>query len=536
MRARAMRPRPDVSATAHEPDALPIRSPSRAALVFLRGRDADGRLRELVRARAMMRPRLGALAEAVVQRRAYESLGFRSLGDWSRERIGVGARAVSEWARVWRALRELPRLRAAVLAGDVSWTVARKIVAFATPENEAECLETVRGRTVRAVEAMIEAVRAAEEPAGASEADDHAERVRVRIECSPRLATKWAAAVELARRVSGEALSTSEAAEAIAAEAASALGAPDMEEDSGDERPPSRSRPPRAECGLRAVRWPWLRWDGLSHEQEGESAESDLGDAPPLELDRQFRQATAFLQRVDFEIGRILRQILERGLHRELGFEAFDEYVLERLDLSPRTARRLVRLARAPEALATAFREGRITWLAAEAILRGAPLDETVTLRRLQEQVRPEVDFWAPRSVARFFLAMVGSMGLEALLDHAIATWIALAKPGHEIFERDRWQCTAPACSARKNLHRHHIVYRSHAGPDDAWNLTTLCAWHHQRGEHGKGLEVRGRAPDDLVFELPIGRFLSGDRKVSAVRRWTATSAPLARSPGSAAR
>jgi hypothetical protein len=72
-----------------------------------------------------------------------------------------------------------------------------------------------------------------------------------------------------------------------------------------------------------------------------------------------------------------------------------------------------------------------------------------------------------------------------------------------------------PACTARKNRHRHHIVYRSHAGPDDAWNLTTLCAWHHQRGEHGKALKVRGRAPDDLAFELPIGRFLSGDRKVA---------------------
>jgi hypothetical protein len=34
----------------------------------------------------------------------------------------------------------------------------------------------------------------------------------------------------------------------------------------------------------------------------------------------------------------------------------------------------------------------------------------------------------------------------------------------------------------------------------------------HHRGEHAKGLKVRGRAPDGLVFELPIGCFLSGDR------------------------
>jgi hypothetical protein len=85
-----------VSASAPELDAPPVRSPSRAALIFLRGRDADGRLGELVRARATVRPRLGALAEAVLRQRAYEKLGFRCLGDWSRERIGVGVRAVSE--------------------------------------------------------------------------------------------------------------------------------------------------------------------------------------------------------------------------------------------------------------------------------------------------------------------------------------------------------------------------------------------------------------------------------------------------------
>jgi hypothetical protein len=124
-----------------------------------------------------------------------------------------------------------------VRAGEVSWTVARKIVALATPESEAACLETVRRRSVRAVEAMIEALRAVEEPTGAPAAADEEERGRVRIECSPRLAAKWAAAVELARRTSGEPLSTWEAAEAI--------GAPEIEV----EERPGRARPCRWELG-----------------------------------------------------------------------------------------------------------------------------------------------------------------------------------------------------------------------------------------------------------------------------------------------
>jgi hypothetical protein len=466
-----------------------------------------------------VRPHLGALAETVVKRRAYEGLGFRCLGDWSRERIGVGARAVGEWARVWRALRELPRLRAAVLVGEVSWTVARRIVGIATPENEAACLETVRGRSVRAVEAVLEALRAVEEPGGARDAPDDEERVRVRIECSRRLATKWAAAVELARRVSGEALSTWEAAEAIAAEAASAIGAPEVEKDASDERSFSRSRPPRAEtseCGLRAVRWPWLRWAGPSDTLDTESVETDLADTPPLELDRQFRQAVAFLQRVDFEIGRILRQILERALYRELGFESFEDYVVERLDLSPRTARRLARLARAPEAVATAFREGRITLLAAEAILRGAPLDETVTLRRLP----------GPGALRDPLLRAPGRLaGSRRTCPRTSGGPLALRRPEGRNLSAEggqgcagrsltctvtqRWQRIPPLpIEASSTAAQRAAGERSKTG-------STLCAWHHQRGAHGTGLKVRGRAPDDLVFELGVGRFRSGDRRIA---------------------
>ena len=67
------------------------------------------------------------------------------------------------------------------------------------------------------------------------------------------------------------------------------------------------------------------------------------------------------------------------------------------LDLSPRTARRLVRLARAEHAapeVASAFREGRITLLQAEVLLRGGSAEACVklemalqvTLRRLEEE------------------------------------------------------------------------------------------------------------------------------------------------------
>jgi hypothetical protein len=233
MRARALRPRRWVSPWRG------LRRPSVAALLSLPGRDADGRLRELAAARAAARPLLGALSAALVARRLYEPLGYRSLGDFGRERLGVGARTVREWARVGQALEALPRLQAALLAGELSWTVARRVVGLVTPATEAACLETVRGRTVRAVAAIAAAVRRAEaqaagrvlrvagdpsggepggegsklagEPGGeggelAGEEGDEAEGVLVRLPCTEREFGFWYAAVELARRVAGEQL------------------------------------------------------------------------------------------------------------------------------------------------------------------------------------------------------------------------------------------------------------------------------------------------------------------------------------------
>jgi len=529
MRARAIRrgagPRFDAAAATGAATAPSTGPPSVAALVFLRGRDADGRLRELVAERAQARPVLGALAVALLGGRGFEALGFRCLGDWSRERLGVGVRAVREWARVWRALEELPLLRGAVLSGEVSWTVARLIVGVVTPENEAACLETVRGRTVRAVEALLRVVAPVDESPAEGSGE---ERVAVRVACSPRVATKWAAALELARRMAGENLSAAECAEAIVAECVSAVGrAGVLAPEQRDSRPPARGPEEESESGLRAEVWPRLRWNARPSRKSARLARLARGleDCSPRELDRRLRVAMAFLQQVDFDVGRILRQVVDRKLYRELGFETFERYVQERLDISPRTARRLVRLARAEHgapALASAFREGRITLLQAEVLLRGGSVEAReklelalrVTLRRLEDEVLPrQVAFWAPPEVAALFEALLARVGLEAMLDHAIATWLEAGAQFDDYadFTRDGYRCTVPGCTARRNLQSHHIWFRSAQGPDVAWNRTTLCAFHHHRGVHAGSLALRGRAPDGLVFELGVGRFRSGD-------------------------
>jgi hypothetical protein len=84
------------------------------------------------------------------------------------------------------------------------------------------------------------------------------------------------------------------------------------------------------------------------------------------------------------------------------------------------------------------------------------------------------------------------------------------------VFERDGYRCTVPGCTSQRNLHARHVLFRSRGGRDDLANLVTLCAAHHQRGVHRGVIRISGRAPDELVFELPLCVYRSGDRAMPA--------------------
>jgi len=285
----------------------------------------------------------------------------------------------------------------------------------------------------------------------------------------------------------------------------------------------------------------------------------DLERCSPRELDRRLRAALRLFQRIDFEIGRVLRQVVDRRLYRDLGFDTFERFVVERLDGSPRTARRLVRLARAEHrrpAVATAFRTGRITLLQAEALVRGeageredgavgaaggaggagtsspsgtggpsVTFARRVTLRRLEDEIlvralagedRPAATgFHAPPDVAALFLGMVARMGLGPMLDHAIATWAEAGKQfcDYADFERDGWRCTVPGCTRGAEPDVVAVEVPARRGTHTAWcGSRPRRARYHHRGVHGGGgVRIRGRAPDELVYELGVGAFRSGD-------------------------
>lgn len=47
-----------------------------------------------------------------------------------------------------------------------------------------------------------------------------------------------------------------------------------------------------------------------------------------------------------------------------------------------------------------------------------------------------------------------------------------------DVVDRDNGICQV--CGTTFAPEIHHIIYRSHGGPDEAWNLITLCKPHHQ--------------------------------------------------------
>ncbi len=97
-------------------------------------------------------------------------------------------------------------------------------------------------------------------------------------------------------------------------------------------------------------------------------------------------------------------------------------------------------------------------------------------------------------------------LGLYALLTSYVATHDARRGP-RGVYARDGWRCMAPGCTSCAQLEDHHVLYRAHGGDDAPDNRVTLCRFHHQRGEHGGAMRVRGRAPLELDFELAGRRY-----------------------------
>jgi hypothetical protein len=190
--------------------------------------DPELRLAELARSRAPLRRALAQIAGRFVATRASDRLGFARLGDWARERVGLSARQIQDLARVDERLGALPRIEAAFVRGDLTWSKTRLLVSVVRAEDEDRWVAHAMGVTVHALERQVHAFGpGAIEPFGVATDEDGADdepSERFTVACTPCVRAKFHRAREIARRVAGEALPTWACMEAVAAEALSALG------------------------------------------------------------------------------------------------------------------------------------------------------------------------------------------------------------------------------------------------------------------------------------------------------------------------
>jgi hypothetical protein len=122
-----------------------------------------------------------------------------------------------------------------------------------------------------------------------------------------------------------------------------------------------------------------------------------------------------------------------------------------------------------------------------------------------------EVQLRVPREIATFWQELEDAFrrsGIEGsflgwLCKSYVTTWLPhLGKSDkwEHIYARDRYRCTSPVCFKR-DCTAHHIVYRSHGGGDQDWNLSSPCGPDdHIDGIHTGRIRVTGTAPDGLTW------------------------------------
>ncbi|HXC50268.1 MAG TPA: HNH endonuclease signature motif containing protein [Candidatus Limnocylindrales bacterium] len=624
-----------------DPPDRPIRGGSRTdAGVVL-----DQQLVVLAGMESRCRLVIARLALRLMNARSWRRLGFVRLSDYARERIGVSSRTLEEDARVVRTLDRLPRLCSALEAGLLGWTKVRMLVRVATTQNEEALLHQALTLPTRELEEFVRTFAAEEQVEAADEhscdvparpaddaisasapfdqlpdpADESDPEIRWSINVSRTGRRLWRAVREAASRVAGSPLSPAQVLELVAAEAAS--GSPNEFVGADAKWSPSfddhqrrllalqRSDEARgrrtlfaylAETGV-AEGFPWLAPATYDAGPAAclEKLTEDLETADAFELDRRLRDAHRAMQRIDYQMGALLRIGVDRRLFREIGFATVKLYVESRLGCSARKVWSLIAIERETwrscEQLRAAWRDGEISHLAACTILPvvGPHYGEQwirrareVTLRRLAEEVawalefgerastsgRPappplhadlkidglagvtvdevqmrahgediprlklpgeevRIAFSLPVSVAALVESMLfqvnggrGARGraFERMIARALLEWTSAPRHRDPVFERDGWRCTVPGCSSRRNLHDHHVKFRSAGGSNARGNRTTVCAAHHLHGIHAGIVQASGLAPHDITWELgcrpgepPLMR-LHGDRYVTA--------------------
>ena len=104
---------------------------------------------------------LGLIAE-FDRREGWAQWGCHSCAHWVSWQCAVAPAAAREYVRVARRVEELPRIRAAFAAGELSYSKVRALTRVGTIEREVELLALARDATAAQLERLVRAYRGVE--------------------------------------------------------------------------------------------------------------------------------------------------------------------------------------------------------------------------------------------------------------------------------------------------------------------------------------------------------------------------------------
>jgi len=142
-----------------------------------------------------------------------------------------------------------------------------------------------------------------------------------------------------------------------------------------------------------------------------------------------------------------------------------------------------------------------------------APTSTVTERQKALEVSDAEIRFTGPASVVALLRDVLDAFAdpeaprwtaLERLLRHVITHWESMPRHHDPVFARDGWRCTVPACTSRRNLHDHHIRFRSRGGDNRRDNRTVVCAAHHLHGLHDGTIHASGVAPHAIEWQLGV--------------------------------
>jgi hypothetical protein len=363
----------------------------------------DAELMRLSRGMSAVRLRVGEALQMMGSRRGHHELGFSSLAAYALERCERSSRWAADTRALARKLERLPRLRAALRAGAVSWSVADELARLVTAETEEDWIERARHMTVR----ELRQARAGSE----SHDREEEECLQVLTVTVPR-EDAWL--FECARRVaehSGAAKGADSVLRALLAEGLSSM-LQCLPEDRRDDLLELEA----LEATLEAERVAHAAWcaerenwrvqaerRGVGERVELVSISPETSDGPlpqdAVALDQELGRLCAELAERDLALGAVACSARAAEVWRTLGFVSEEHYVRERLgvSLSSLKSKRTLagRAAQLPE-LGEALLAGLLGYEAAQLVARVATRTTvsawiaragTRTVKHLREEV-----------------------------------------------------------------------------------------------------------------------------------------------------